>query len=258
VAAVYVDSIECGDTLKPDYSLPFTTVIAVSPDGQLLAVRSHEGGFSIVRSSDYSPVFQDTGLAVRGVFRDNCKRFYAGSIHVDLEGTPKVIRRWSCPFGWLYGLVPSKDETIWYLYVKISPLFDFEFIAYDPAADSVLYRQYLTPGYGEIELGPDSSRVFFTNAGQGCISMGPYPPPFFHVYDPETNSADDTVWTIDACAEPQPISQMEFTPDGKWLVAIHNGFGIILTYDARTLKFKHCRILGNNYCLRSLVTQKMP
>jgi hypothetical protein len=51
---------------------------------------------------------------------------------------------------------------------------------------------------------------------------------------------------------------MEFTPDGKWLVAIHNGFGVILTYDARTLEFKHCRFLGHGYCLRSLVTQKMP
>jgi hypothetical protein len=259
-AVVQFDSIRWGDSLCPDCSLPFKEVISVSSDNELLAVVAEDNGFSIVRTADYSVVFHDTDRVVEGVFASGSQRFYGGAVHVDLHGSPGIIRRWSCPFGLLYGLVPSEDESLWYLYVKVSSHFDFEFIAYDREADSVLFRQHLTPGYGEIELGPDPTRVFFTNAGQGCIHSGPYPPPFFHIYDSETNTASDTVWTLGACPEvgTLPISEVEFTADGRWLVAIHAGFGAILTYDARNLEFKHCYFLGHGYCLSDLVTQRIP
>jgi len=144
--------------------------------------------------------------------------------------------------------------------VSISPHCDFLFVAYDPTADSVLFSDHLVPGFGEIELGPDSGKVFYTNAGQGCFGYCPSSPPFFHVYATETNTADDTVWTIDVCAAQNrtPVSEIEFTADGKWLVAIHSSFNTILAFDAKTLEFQHCSFLGRGHCLYDLTTQTIP
>ena len=261
VAAVDLDSIQCGDTLAVDHMLPFNSVVAVSPNNQFMAVLdSGYNGFSIVRASDYSVIFQDTvAVGFSGTFTQDSRRFYGGGVVVDLNVAPSVIRRWSCPFGRLDYLIPSKDESVWYLMVKVSLFFDFQFLVYDPNADSVLFNHYLTPGLGEIKLAPDS-RVLFTNPGTGPIAIGPHPPPFFHVYDPETNSANDTIWATGVCSlvEASPIGELVITPDGRWLVGIHPGFGEILTFNLESMQLAKCFSLGHGHSLSDLSCQQIP
>lgn len=261
MAAVALDSIKCGDTLVVDHMLPFSLIAAVSPDNQLMAVLDiGYDGFSIVKTSDYSVVIHGTELVGGGSFTQDSQRYYSSNgIIVDINETPPVIRLWPCPFGSLYDLVPSKDESTWHLMVK-QDQFDFLFMVYNPLADSVLFSTYLTPGYGEVELTTDGKQVFYTNAGTGVISIGPYPPPFFHVYDPETNTANDTIWTTGVCASVDafPISELAVTPDGRWLVAIHAGFGEIVALNLESMQIEKCYSLGRGHSLQFLTCQQIP
>jgi hypothetical protein len=263
VAAFLVDSLGSGDTARVDHMLPLREITAVSPDNLMLAGFTTDWEFAIIRKSDYSAVFvaDDT---FQGVFIGGSKRFYGRSgnqvVHIDLEGTPRVIRRWECLFGRLDHLVPTADESLWLMYVKVGVGFIFYFLAYDPQADSVLYQQFLTPGYGEIEARSGTDEYVFTNGGQGYIGSGPAPPPYFHVFDAQTVTAKDTVLSTNACYDlsPLPIKEVEYTADGKWLVAIHEGFGAILVYDAQTKELSHCLDHGNDIFGYGLITQTLP
>ena len=132
------------------------------------------------------------------------------------------------------------------------------FIAYDPNADSVLFSHYLTPGHGVIKLAPDD-KVFFTNPGTGPYSVYGIGPPFYEVYDPHTNNVTDSVWARGICTGvgPSPVGELVITPDERWVVGIHPGFGEILTFSLESMRQEKCYSLGNRCSLWYLTCQSI-
>ncbi len=245
--------------------LPYKQAIAVSPDNQLIAVLGE--GVHILRTSDYSEVFHDSVTIRRGTFSRNSQRFYGitledEEVHVlDMSQVPcsSVIKSFD-PF-YVYDVTPSIDETKWFLYL-FGGLDYFSFQVYDPIADSTIFRQDMTPGYGELELTPDGKLVFYTNAGNDISMPGP---PWITVYDVAKNDIQ-TVTTAGLLDPPYqagiPLSEVAITPDNCWLVAVKSGtlsgYPFVLTLDINTLQFAKHRKLGETRNYHGVECQLLP
>lgn len=238
LAVVDLDSLENEDTLVVLEELPYLAVLAVSPDGQLLAV-AHNDSFQVVRVDDGSVVFADTGLFGSQVFNKNSDRLYVGCDFearvVDLSTSPPAVSRKGFDGAGVYRIVPSPDEGKWYLYMRIGADIHFLFAVYDVASDSIIFSHYLTPGHGKILVTPDGRHVFYSNRG----TMTSWPgPPWIYVYDVATNSSADSISTVGLFDPPYeygvPIADMCLTPDGRWLTAI--GFDHIFAVDVSRME----------------------
>ena len=219
--------------------LPYKTAIAVSPDNQLIAVQ--EEGIHILKTSDYSEVFRDTSLG-GGVFSSNSQRFYGlpmdgGILRIDLSDSLFSATRFQLPFGAIRDIEPSKDETKLFLYLHRYG-FNHYFAVYDIASDSLIFTEYLWPGFGELEVTPDGRYVFYTNPG---TMQGPTPgPPWITVYDVWQNQAFKQISTAGILDEPyqygMPLGEICITPDGRWLVALPaKSFPFVFTVDIYTM-----------------------
>ena len=238
-----------------------------SPDGQLLAMRG-EIGFDIIRTSDHSLVFRDTDRVFgRCTFSHNSRYFY-GCVQaddsslayyiyrVDLQDTTNVLRRELPDFipRVPTDIEPSHDDRLWLL-LERSGSFDYWFEVYDPEADSVIFREYMTPGWGEIDISPDGRYAFYTNPGD--LIDGPIAPPTITCYDILLNRIHKVISTENLIS--MPIGSIAITPDGRWLVGNNNlGNNLLLTMDMKTMEFVKYDSLSGPQLLQSLVVQTDP
>ncbi len=233
--------------------LPYELPIAVSPDNQLLAVRGE--GVRILKTSDYSEVFHDTVIVWRGTFSSDSHRFYGatseGQVYrIELSDTLVTVNAKSFANGGVRQVVPSWDESKWFLYLQVSSGL-FRFDIYDVFGDSIVYTAWLSPGYGELELTPDGKYVFYTNPGRENTAAGS---PWIGVHDVERRRIHTMITTAGILDPPNdygiPVSDVCITPDGRWLVAVasgaFSGYPFLLTLDVRTMQFvKHIKFGGN-------------
>jgi DNA-binding beta-propeller fold protein YncE len=219
--------------------LPYRAPEAVSPDNRLMAV--HGEGLHILRTSDYSVLFSDTSLG-GGVFSSNGQTFYGlptagGILRIDLTDSLFPTTRFSLPFGAVRHIRPSKDETRLFLYLHRGG-FNSYFAVYDIASDSLIFTEYLWPGFGKLEITPDGRYVFYTNPG---TMLGSTPgTPWITVYDVGKNEIHKRISTAGLLDEPDqygmPLDEICITPDGRWLVALPaKSFPFIFTVDIRTM-----------------------
>jgi len=230
--------------------------VAVSPDGQLIAVLGDD--LHILKTSDYSAVFHDTDLVSHGRFSADSRSFYCGSggevtrraaYKVALDSGFAVTRR-SFSDGTLTSIIPSIDQSRWFLYLYAGGGLSW-FEVYDVAADSIVYRDFLICGTGELELTPDGRYVFYTHPGSmlyGC----PDPTSFstFSVFDAERNEIHKVIKTfmIDDSGDTVPVlpvRELAITPDGRWLVSagVEGGLGLNVM-DVQKMEIERCVFLG--------------
>jgi len=245
--------------------LPYERPIAVSPDNQLLAVRGE--GVRILKTSDYSEVFHDTVIVWRGTFSSDSHRFYGatseGQVYrIELSDTLVTVNTKSFANGGVRQVVPSWDESKWFLYLVVSSGL-FRFDIYDVFADSIVYTAWLSPGYGELELTPDGKYVFYTNPGQEDTGPGSH---WIGVHDVERRRIHTMITTAGVLDPPYdygiPVSDVCITPDGRWLVAVasgaFSGYPFVLTLDLRTMQFvKHMKF-GGGRNFQGLTCQNSP
>jgi DNA-binding beta-propeller fold protein YncE len=245
--------------------LPYKQAIAVSPDNQLIAVLGE--GVHILQTSDYADVFHDTVTIWRGTFSRNSQRFYGATSDwevytLDMSQAPySSVMKSFAPFG-VKKVVPSVDETKWFLYLYLLGSDYFSFQVYDPIADSIMFRQDITPGDGELELTPNGKLVFYTNPGNEFSMTGD---PWIIVYDVAKNDIQ-TVTTAGILEPPYqagiPLSEVGMTPDNRWLVAVASGqfssYPFVVTLDINTMLFVKHRMLGGIRNYHGLECQLLP
>jgi hypothetical protein len=244
--------------------LPYRAPLSVSPDNQLMAVRDQGDDLYVLRTSDYSEVFSDTTTLGGGVFSSNSQRFYGlptdgGIIKIDLTDSLFSTTRFSLPFGVVRHIRPSKDETRLFLYLHRYG-FDHYFAVYDIAADSLIFSEYLWPGFGKLEITPNGRYVFYTNPG---TMLGSTPgPPWITVYDVRKNEIHTRISTAGLLDEPDqygvPLDDICITPDGRWLVVLPvKSFPFIFTVDMHTMTItKHLKL--GHWMVTGLACQNAP
>jgi len=241
------------DSMMVIGQLPLGFPLAVSPDNRLIAI--YDDGLTIFNTSDYSVVFHDTVLPGPGgaVFSANSRRYYgtpeAGGVYIlDLSDPLFPVTRLSVPFGWVFDLAPSPDETRLFLYLQ-RPVGFGAFAVHDLAADSLIFIDTLFSGYGELEPTPNGRYVFYTNPG------GPHYPgssPWITVYDVERNAVHTTISTVGVLEHPYeygiPLSEICISPDGRYLTAL--GWSFVLCLDIRRMAFvNYLKLRGPNNLL---------
>jgi hypothetical protein len=229
--------------------LPYRAPLSVSPDNQLMAVRDREDDLHILRTSDYSVVFSDSTLG-GGVFSSNSRTFYGlptdgGILRIDLSDSLFTTTHFSLPFGAVTHIRPSKDETRIFLYLHRYG-FNHYFAVYDIASDSLVFTEYLWPGFGELEITPGGRYVFYTNPGDAFISGGT---PWITVYDVRKNEIHKIISTAGLLDEPYqyglPLDDICITPDGRWLIALpFRTLPVIFTVDLHTMTITKYLRLG--------------
>lgn len=212
--------------------LPYTGPVAVSPDDRHIAILGN--GIRILRTSDYTPVFEDTLHTAYGAFSADGSRFYCpyGNYLPDSARILVVdIRRHRTrtiaapPGGQLTNVIPSDDESQLFLWYGLGSCAS-GFLVYDPHEDSVIFYDYLTPGNGKMILSADGNTVFYTNPGPwldiGCCRA----PSEIYAYNVAHNSVraistlgiippPDTLWL--------PMGELAVTPDNRWVVTANGG-----------------------------------
>jgi DNA-binding beta-propeller fold protein YncE len=228
---ITVHVVDAG-TLSPIAELPYRSLwpVAVSPDDRLVAIAGLD--LTILRTSDYSVVFSDTNYSLNGVFSSDSKTFFCAGrassqdpyvvTSVDLSRRPYRLSRKAFSDGNVLRVVPSRNKSKWFVYLAVHTWLS-AFEVYDARTDSVIFRDFLTPGAGQLALTPDDRFVFYTNPGNGAT--GPMPPDGFSVYDVRANSARDIIDPGffggvygDSVAWWSPPTYLAVTPDGRWLV----------------------------------------
>jgi len=115
------------------------------------------------------------------------------------------------------------------------------FEVYDVATDSIIFRDILIPGAGDIALTSDGKYVFYTNPG---VHGGEPPSPgTFTIFDVTRNQIHDSVSAFDYVPHNWcfcPPCRLAVTPDNRWLV-VSGGIGmgqyVLYLYDIRNEEF---------------------
>ena len=246
---------------------PRSWSVVVSPDNRLVAITGND--LFVLRTSDYSVLFSDTDMTEHGRFSSDSKTFYCAAgwnytsgflYKVDFCGDHFPVERRRISPGGLIHIVPSIDETKLFLYVTYHT-WTYGFEVYDVAADSIIFRDILVPGAGEIAMTSDGKYVFYTNPGVSATD--PPPPGTFTVFDVERSEIKDTVSVYDyapptacLCA---PFT-MAVTPDDRWLVLL-GGAGLaqftLYLYDLRKEEFVDYHDFACQAVLNNPTTQMM-
>lgn len=249
--------------------LPYkaTGGVAVSPDGQLLAVLGDD--LHILNTSDYSVVFHDTDLVSRGRFSDDSRSFYCGSggevtrraaYKVALDSGFAVTRKLFSD-GSVSSIIPSLDQSKWFLSLYAG-ICQSSFEVYDVASDSVIFRQSLVPGACRITLTPSGRFLFYTNSGVWQCTVPP--PDSFFVFDVENNRCHVSIPAYavedDGDTVRRAPGELAITPDGRWLVAAGwaDGTGGFMALDVNRLEIYWSSTLGYRVQVRSLTCQNSP
>ncbi|MEW5796379.1 MAG: hypothetical protein AB1772_08445 [Candidatus Zixiibacteriota bacterium] len=240
----YADRIRVVNTAEWYVSadLPYSgsSHLAVSPDNQHLAVQGES--LRIIAACDYSLLFSDTLATDMGVFTVDGKRFYApgpstrcrsiyrldlaGGFNVDYICVPDEYR--------IFRVVPSVDERLLFMFRDLGDCYML-FDVFDIAADSLVFRDLVAPGCGDIVVSPDNDYVYFT--GPGSILVGPPPAYTFARYSLGEKQIDSLIfWST--CDLPFPTGilgdNIAMIPNGRLLaVTEFAGLNRLVLYDCR-------------------------
>ncbi|MFH1688476.1 MAG: hypothetical protein ABIE70_13270 [bacterium] len=236
--------------------------VAVSPDGRYVAIPGDS--LWILRTSDYTLVYLDTLETGAGRFSADSRHYYTVASHVrkygPLDGSIQVTTKIFDQTA-ITQVIPTPDEAKWLMYARLSPMYTWAFIVYEPASDSVIFMEILQPGAGYVAMTPDGHYAFYGNPG--TISFGPSPTMDFRVFDVQSNAIDCIVST-EVVVDSMPVEwfavgEMVVTPDGKWLVAMDTPAGPphqLLAYDLTGAKFMDYRSFGtHNVAITYLTAQ---
>lgn len=214
--------------------------IAVSPDNKYLALTGYD--LIILRTSDYSLIFSDSaGLLYGSVsFSVDSRTFYC-AVRTDVNSSHVVLKvelndstfqkSWySFTGGSVVQVLPSIDETKLFLYSAVG-LWTYAFEVYDVLQDSIIFRDILVPGGGEMALTPNGKFVFYTSPGRS----GTDPPPdySFKIFDVAANQidtvvADSTFFYFGVI--PGAPKRLAVTPDSRWLGIIGGQLSLFTFY----------------------------
>ena len=215
-------------TLDTVAELPYVAGrgICASPNGRYIALKGSTY-LNVLSADDYSSVFVDSAVMLRGgCFSSDDNRFYSAMgdsvavvYQLDLANGFTVTRDTLTDRVYLRHMLTSPDETKWFLYRQFNTYQDC-FEVYDLQLDSVVFRDYLVPGYGEMVVTPDGHYVFYTQPGPP--QMDYTGPPHFTVFDAWRNRIDRLVAVtgmVDGINPTYlPLNELAMTPDGRWLI----------------------------------------
>ncbi len=220
------------------FYLPEQPVI-VSPDNRLIAITGND--LSILRTVDYSLVFSDSAVTGNGSFTSDSKNFYYSSRtsmdtgyfmnKVNLSDSLFPVTRKAIPGNGVGQVVPSVDETKWFLYRSVA-LWTYAFEVYDVINDSIIFREILAPGAGSIAISPDGKFAFYTNPGSNAIVL-PQPDYSFTIFDIYTNSIDTVIKAPEYFSDTGwggPPNLLSVSPDGKTLGILGGNLANIAFY----------------------------
>ena len=236
-------------TLEIVTELPYTSrhrPVVVSPDNQHIAILGDS--LTILRTGDYSVYFSRSGGFGPGALSADGKSFYAptnrdatsqGQVsRLDLtDSTAPIVH---CPFddGAVAQVIPSVDESKLILFLSVAA-WTSAFEVYDVETDSIVYRQFLTPGYGKIAISPDGKYAFFNHTDLAGTGPPPEWPPSFSIFDLERNAVDRVVdvgtpYIADSGWFAAPNSMIA-TPDSRWLVILGGAMSqeVVYLYDLK-------------------------
>ena len=186
---------------------------------------------------------------------------YDGGVAVvDYSTTPPAFTSKVFEEGLLYDFATSSDETKWFLYLKIGPFDEFLFAVYDVVADSIIFDDYITPGFGGLVVSQDWRYVIYSNPGNMSYGGGP---PWIDVYDVDRNRRAEAINTRGVLEPPYdigvPVQYLSLTPDGRWLaVSSGGGYPYLMTVDVQSMKIVRHLILDGARFLQPLKCQSSP
>lgn len=200
--------------------------VAVSPDNRFVAIQSNL--LRIVCAHDYSVVYQDTLPVYRGIFSFDGRHLYAPG-----PTTPcRSVYRLDLDHGFksdficvpddfmIYRIVPSTDEKLLFMFRSLGNCYMF-FDIFDVASDSLLFRDPVAPGCGDMVASPDNQYLYFTGPGD----LHGWPPPAYSVarYGVKNITIDSILWSS-VCKFDFPTgivgSDLALTPDGRTLAVV--------------------------------------
>ena len=246
-------------TVIAELPYPSRRDIAVSPDDKYVALLDSD--LIILRTKDYSAVFNDTDQVYSACFSSDSKALYfAGGHWGRVELPSDMIVRHAAPSGtWAGFAVPSTDESEVFLYVRsLSQSYTYAFLVYNAELDSLVFADTLVPGVGNIEISPDGRYVFYTNCGS--IAAGPEPPKEFTVFDVYENKILKRVKT-DVVVNGTPLGnfdawRMAVTPDGRKLILTEApGLNRFIVFDIATMEITDFRYVGYTVGLWDVTVQ---
>jgi len=221
-------------TLELLEELPYVGMIAFSPDNQLVAIQGDS--LHILSTADYSVFFEDTISVWGGCFSCDSKKLYCCGRSdsepvvyiVDLGAGPSITSKPFSDASLMVKVMPSHDESKWFLFRRSGyPNITF-FDVYDVQADSIIFRDWLIPTSSSMALTPDGRYVFYT-VPDTPSDGDPEAPSFFTVFDVEKNRIRmliSTVGFIDGFNPIyMPVGGLAMTPDGQWLIVGEAGSG---------------------------------
>jgi DNA-binding beta-propeller fold protein YncE len=213
------------DTFTVIDNVPYDIVSTVSPDNEFLLAYKSGQGHHLIRTSDYSSIYEDSTIWI-GRFSRSGKKLYALSAdqvirRLEISDSVYESGRFNVPFGETRDFEFSLDETKIFYYLRTGVL-NHHFAVYDVRADSVVYTESVNSGFGELVVSQDDKYVFYSNPGS--IIGGASGTPWVSVYDVRSNQLAGRITTAGLIQPPYeggvPLGPMCCTPDGKWLIAL--------------------------------------
>jgi len=234
--------------------------VSVSPDNQYLAIIGDD--IDIYHTADYTLLFHDTNDVNCGAFSADSRSFYCtggGDVdgleepyvyRIDLSDSAFHVQRRFFDEGRPYRVLPSVDEAKWFLYTIFSN-FVWAFEVYDVSGDSLIFRDILEPGAGDIEITADGRYVFYSNPGN--FQTGPPPPSYFTVFDVDANEILKLINTeeyAETAEDYLPIGHLAITPDGRKLLGVQGpSGGEMIVVDVATMEIESHINLGRGLWL---------
>ena len=197
--------------------------VAVSPDNRHIAVQG--SNLRILSTTDFSVVFQDTIGVYRSVFSANGLRLYAPGpesscpsvYRLDLEhGFRSKITCFPDPYP-IRQVAPSRDEKLLFMFRYLGSCYML-FDVFDRCGDSLVFRDLVAPGCGDMVVSHDNRFVYFTGPGD----KHGWPPPAytFARYGIRDKTVDSLLfWSVCGYDFPTGIigHYLTLTPDDRFL-----------------------------------------
>lgn len=218
------------ETLELVGELPYTGAVTFSPDNRLVAIQGN--GLYILNTDDFSLFYEDTTRTWGGCFGRDSKRLYCcgGSasdpcVYIfDLDAGPTITKKQFSDASTMIKVMPSPDESKWFLFRYSGYQYTAFFDVYDVLADSIIFRDWLIPMAGSMTLTPDGRYLFYSIPN---TIYGGDAPSYFTVFDVEKNRIRMLVSTVGFKDgfDPiyMPVGDLAMTPDGQWLIAGDGG-----------------------------------
>jgi dipeptidyl aminopeptidase/acylaminoacyl peptidase len=210
---------------RPLVDLPYSGGygVTVSPDNRYIAV--HSGNLRILSTRDYSVVFEDTLAFWRTAFSANGHTLYAFG-----PASPcRLVYRLDLRNGFqsdficvpddipISRVVPSIDEKLLFMFRSLGSC-NMLFDVFDVAGDSLVFRDAVAPGCGDLVVSPDNRYVYFT--GPGDLHGWPPLAYSFAKYDIRNRTIDSLqYWSVcgDTVSHGFAGENLVITPDGHFL-----------------------------------------